>query len=336
MSSRSYADRAGRVEGVGVPGFSHLDERLNAVRAFIAEQLRSRSGSEKVAQLIDHVCSGSGKMLRPGLVMAAGEVIGPTSDKHIVVGGIVEMIHNATLLHDDVIDQGQKRRGLPTVNRLWDNESAVLLGDFMLSQVFKITGELDAETSRVIAGTTATVCEGELRQVTEKHNWRLNEAEYIDIITEKSASLLSSCCYLGALHSGASKQECESLAEFGLQCGIAFQIADDILDITGDEGKMGKSVGSDFDMEKPTLALIHYIRQAGEKERSDIERMLDGGLCGSRDVGQLLLSAGCVDYARRKAEEYVNRGLDALSDLKGGDERDLLAQVAKFMVYRAS
>ncbi|HUT47210.1 MAG TPA: polyprenyl synthetase family protein, partial [Sedimentisphaerales bacterium] len=222
-----------------VPAFRLICDQLNKVRDLINEQLTAPVNAGDINVLLEHISSRSGKMIRPGLVLLAGRCCGKITDNHIRVAAIVEIIHNATLLHDDVIDEGKQRRGLPTINSLWGNESAVLLGDFLLSRVFKMCADLESKVANVIATAAVRLCEGELRQVVQKHNWQLSETEYIDVITEKSAVLFSSSCMLGGLLAGASESQAQSLADFGLNAGIAFQITDDLLDIVGDESKTG-------------------------------------------------------------------------------------------------
>ena len=288
-SLRSKASAASGLPQSTVPSFRLIDEELGQVKRLIDKQLSE--APESVSRLLRSVNICSGKMIRPGLVLLSYRTMldgscakGLTTKKtesakktpklrksatsggiaasenqrnkqydSISIAAIVELIHNATLLHDDVIDGGQKRRGLPTVNSLWGNESAVLLGDFLLGKAFKICAGLEPEIADIIAGTAVRVCEGELRQVTERQNWQLSESEYIEIITEKSAALFSSCCLLGGHLAGASETQIRSLADFGLNTGIAFQITDDLLDIIGDESKTGKTPGSDID----NLSLIH-------------------------------------------------------------------------------
>lgn len=257
MSSR--AGISGGFPPCGVSAFRLIDDELGQVKELINEQLAGCS--EPVSRLLGTFSSCSGKMLRPGLVLLSYRVMRDgscvkrnkqydtrnTHDELIRIAAVIEMIHNAALLHDDVIDEGQKRRGLPTVNSLWGNESAVLLGDFLLSRVFKMCAELKPQFQKVIAATVVRTCEGELSQIIQRRNWQLSESEYIEIITEKSAALFSSCCHLGGLLAGASETQIRSLTCFGLNTGIAFQITDDLVDIIGDESKTGKTLGSDVD-----------------------------------------------------------------------------------------
>jgi len=258
-----------------------------------------------------------------------------TQYKAIRVAAIVEMIHNATLLHDDVIDEGQKRRGLPTINSLWGNESAVLLGDFLLSQVFKMCTDLEPKITNIIAAAATRTCEGELRQVIQRHNWQLNESEYIDIITEKSAAFFSSCCHLGALLVQATEAEVESLARFGLNAGIAFQITDDLLDLIGDESQTGKTVGSDVNKNKLTLAIIHLLRAVDQKEKSKLYNELNRSVGTSRNaLLKMLKSCDSLEYAHSRAQEFVDKAIQALTGLKQSQAKEALMETAKFMAHR--
>jgi octaprenyl-diphosphate synthase len=261
-----------------------------------------------------------------------------TQYEAIRVAAIVEMIHDATLLHDDVIDEGQRRRGQPTINSLWGNESAVLLGDFLLSRVFKMCAELEPREARVIAAAAIRICEGELRQIVQKRNWQLSESEYIDIITEKSAALFSSCCYLGGLLAQGTEKQVQSLAAFGLNVGIAFQITDDLLDIVGDESKTGKTLGRDADKNKLTLAVIHLLRAVDEEEKSAV---IDSYLERKNTqydkpaLVEMLSRYGSLEYARNRAQEFVAAAVRALAGLQESDAKKALIETAKFMASRA-
>jgi len=336
---------------------------------------KGRAGD--IDRLLEYVSSRSGKMIRPGLVLLSYRVVrdascekGLTAEKRLKlknsaisadsavkenecstqydirntqyeavrIAAIVEMIHNATLLHDDVIDEGQRRRGQPTINSLWGNESAVLLGDFLLGRVFKMCAELEPQVASVIAAAAIRICEGELRQVVQRRNWQLSESEYIDIITEKSAALFSSCCYLGGLSAQGTETQVQSLAAFGLNSGIAFQITDDLLDIVGDESKTGKTLGSDADKNKPTLAVIHLLRAVDEEEKSVV---IDSYLERKNTqydkpaLVEMLSHYGSLEYARNRAQEFVAGAVRALVGLQESDAKKALIETAKFMASRA-
>ena len=373
-SLRSRAGTSGGLPQSTVLSFKLIDGELGQVKRLIDEQLAE--AREPVSRLLGCANIHGGKMIRPGLVLlsyhavrdgsfekglaakksedaekspklrksansggsAASENIRNTQYDAIRVAAIVELIHNATLLHDDVMDGGQKRRGLPTVNSLWGNETAVLLGDFLLGKAFRICADLGPEITNIIAGTAVRVCEGELRQVTERRNWQLSEPEYIDIITEKSAALFSSCCLLGASLAGAGETQTQSLACYGLNAGIAFQITDDLLDIIGDESKTGKTLGSDIDKNKLTLAVIHLLRASDEREKiAVINSYLERDARREKEsLAEMLGRFGSLEYTRMRTQEFVTKALGALTELKEGRAKDALIETAKFIGQRAS
>ncbi|MEJ2705597.1 MAG: polyprenyl synthetase family protein [Sedimentisphaerales bacterium] len=333
-----------------VPALRLVAEPLKQVGKLIREQLSARrpaipglspSSSKArpadVNRLLEHIGGHSGKMIRPGLVLLAGHCCGGITDKHIQAAAIIEMMHNATLLHDDVIDEGRTRRGLPTVNSLWGNETAVLLGDLLLSRVFMMSAELGAPGAKVIAAAAVRLCEGELRQAVQKNDWRLSEPEYLDVITEKSAVLFSSACYLGGLLAQANGAHLGSLAEFGLNAGIAFQITDDLLDIVGDERRTGKTLGSDIDTHKLTLALIHLLRTVDETDSKAIIAPHIANRNTPRDreaLAKMLDRYGSLEYARSRTREFVGAATRALDDLEQNEARDALVEAAEFMADR--
>jgi len=323
-----------------VPAFKLINGQLSRVKELIEEQLavpdslKISSGAEKaMSNLRRQVIRG--KMLRPGLVLLSGACCGEITDVHIRVAAIVEMIHNATLLHDDVIDEGQKRRGEPTVNSLYGNEFAVLLGDFLLSRVFRMCADLEPRVTAVIAAATARTCEGELRQIIQKGNRRLSEPEYIDIITEKSAALFSSACLLGGLLSGASEEQLRRLSEFGLNTGIAFQITDDLLDIIGDENKTGKSLGSDIDKNKLTLALIHLLKEVSERERIAVIEELNAGSDNKQTLAEMLGHYGSLEYVCNRSQEFISKATASLTGLKESNAKEALIETARFVAGKA-
>ena len=316
--------------------FRRIDESLQRVRAIIRQSLQTTGAAREIAPLYEYLSARNGKMVRPGLVLLVGQCVGKVTDEHLQVAAMVEMIHDATLLHDDVIDDGHRRRGAPTVNSLWGNEPAVLLGDFVLSRVFKMAADLDPAVARVLAETAQRVCEGELRQVMQKRNWQLTEVEYIDIIMEKSASFFSGCCRLGALLAGASRDWIEAASSYGLSTGIAFQIMDDILDIAGDESRMGKQSQSDLDNSKPTLAVIHLLGHVRTQESETIRAMLKTPGRSRSQLALLLAENGSLEYAHERARQYVDEAIEALNGLPEGEARDALAETARLMVDRTT
>ncbi len=333
-----------------IPSFRLVAEPLSQVRSLIYQQLTAHGSSiaglgsfscksrpESVNCLLEYISGRSGKMIRPGLLLLAGLCCGEITDEHIRVAAILEMMHNATLLHDDVIDEGRVRRGMPTINSLWGNETAVLLGDLLLSRIFTMSAELESATAKIIAEAAVRLCEGELKQAVQKNKWQLSESEYFEAITEKSAILFSSACYLGGLLANASQSQMQSLAEFGLNAGIAFQMTDDLLDIVGDESKTGKTLGSDVGTRKLTLAVIHLLRTVDESEKNAIiDAYLENkDIQHDRDaLVKILDRCSSLEYARRRTREYIDAAIQYLDDLDKNDARDGLIETAEFIVNR--
>jgi len=332
MQLPANVDNSAAATRYDISAFGLIAEDLMKVRELIDEQL---SDSDiYISRLVEFFGKYRGKMIRPGLVLLAAAACGEIKQTHIHVAAIFEMIHSATLLHDDVIDEGQKRRGRATVNSIWGNESAVLLGDFLLSRVFKMCSELEPRFIKIISVAVSQTCEGELKQISQKQNLELSEAEYIDIISNKSASLFSSCCCLGGLLAGTDEKQANSLAEFGLNLGIAFQITDDLLDIIGDETKAGKSLGSDVDKQKLTLAVIHLLKQADKKDKKVLMKKLTDDEKGKKHLLEMLKSSQSLTYAKRRAREFADKAICSLACLKTSDAKDALIETAEFAISR--
>src|SRR5271170_5393063 len=214
-----------------------------------------------VQQLVDHCADFHGKRLRPALVLLSGKASGRITEAHAVLAAVVEMIHTATLVHDDVLDEATIRRHAATVNAEWGNETAVLLGDFLFTHAFHLAASLDSTRAcRWIGHSTNKVCEGEMQQVHHRGNLDLSENEYFEIIEGKTAELTAACCRLGASYADAPESTVAALDRYGRNLGIAFQIADDVLDIWGEERIAGKSLGTDLEKQKLTLPVIYLLR----------------------------------------------------------------------------
>jgi octaprenyl-diphosphate synthase len=305
-----------------------ISEDLKRVRQTIRDHLRPRPESRELMPLFDYLATSRGKMTRPILVLLAGKCFGPATDSHIHVAATVEMIHLATLLHDDIIDHGLMRRGRPTVNRLWGNECAVLCGDVLLSRVLGMVTDLGPAVSGVLAETTLQVCLGEIRQTLQKGNWCIDESEYTAIITRKTASFFSGCCRLGALLAGADDDHVDALARYGLHAGIAFQIADDLLDINGSEHKAGKMTQNDLAQETPTLPIVHLLGILGGKNTEKVSAVLARCRESRQGLRDTLQRYGSLSYAYDKAQEHVDIAIGALADIPAGNARDALARIA--------
>ncbi len=311
-----------------------IEEELAQVRVVIARQMVTPFGS--INRLLRDVSAGSGKMLRPALVLLCGHCCENLNPRHITLAAMAELIHTASLLHDDVLDQAMTRRKKTTVNVLHGNEAAVLLGDYLLSRVFALGMEFDdPRIGRIFSSTAMALCQGELLQNVQRQNWQLDEAIYMEIIRGKTAELFGACCSLGALAAGADQRKEDSLRQYGIQLGLAFQITDDVLDIAGGEDSAGKTLGTDLDKRKPTLPVIHALRSASGDQKAELLRLLAGPADRPKLIGLLQECQGLA-YARSTALDLCRKaiqGLDAFSDTPA---RSALIRLAQGIVGRSS
>ena len=311
-----------------------IAEHLDQVSRLFDEELEC--DLPFVRDLCKHVSRYRGKMLRPALVLLAGQASGGVAREHITLGAVSEMVHIATLVHDDVLDEGRVRRGLPTVNALQGNEAAVLLGDYLISHAFHLCSSLDSQyASRLIGSTTNTVCEGELLQVQHRGNLKLTEEEYREIIFRKTASLTSTCCILGAKYADADAQMIAAFEGFGWDLGVAFQIIDDVLDISGNDEEMGKTLGRDLDEDKLTLPLIHLINQGALPDREEALHILSNGYGDRAErIRKLVVRNESLSYAIESARRQVRSAVHRLADLPESDAKNSLIGMAEFVLQR--
>jgi len=315
--------------------YAPIAAELAEVEALLRSELRS--DYPFVDELVRYGCLLGGKRLRPALLLltakAAGERV--TRDQ-ITLAAVVEMIHTATLVHDDVLDEAQIRRHLATVNARWDNEASVLLGDFLFTHAFYLASTLDSvQGCRLIGRATNIVCEGELRQKGSRGNFLLGEAEYLEIIEAKTAELTAVSCRLGALFSGAAEKVAIELDGFGRDLGIAFQIADDLLDVLGEEQTTGKSLGTDLEKQKPTLPIIRALELATTADRRAILDLVGGGDCRADSLAPYLERYEAVEYARQQAQSFADRARRRLDVLRPSPARQVLSAMAEFVVSRS-
>jgi octaprenyl-diphosphate synthase len=271
------------------------------------------------------------------LVLLSAKATGTIQQEHIVLAAVVEMIHTATLIHDDVLDEAVVRRHLATVNARWDNEASVLLGDFLFTHAFYLASTLPSTLAcRTIGRSTNIVCEGEIRQKGSRGDYSLSEDDYLGIVEAKTAELCACSCRLGAHFAGASPETVESLDSFGRDLGIAFQIVDDLLDVTGDESEMGKSLGTDLNKQKPTLPLIRALELADVAERGRLVAAIESDDVRQRAdlLGELLNSFGALEYTQDKALFFAERAHSHLDDLEQSDAVRTLRLMSQFVIRR--
>lgn len=310
------------------------DDLVRVDAAFTAELA---SDIPSVANLLKYVARFRGKMLRPVLLLLSGRAVGTLSNDHVTLAAVVEMVHMATLVHDDVLDEAELRRKGATINHLKGNEAAVMLGDLLISHAFHLCSSLDSQSaSRLIGRTTNQLCEGELLQIDQRNNLELSEETYFAIIHRKTAALVGAACELGAVHAGATAEQTDALRKYGIGIGTAFQIQDDLLDLTGDVREVGKTLGLDIERTKLTLPLIHFLRTAPKEHRELLRSLLRSADADKVEkIRNLVLPSGSLAFARERAEALVAEARAALTVLPEGPAREALDLAARFVVARA-
>jgi len=314
--------------------YGPIAEDLLAVEELLRGELRS--DDPFVDELVKHAFRLGGKRLRPALVLLSAQATGKTVRDHIVLAAVLEMIHTATLVHDDVLDEASVRRHRETINAANDNEASVLVGDFLFTHAFYLASSLETTFAcQTIGRATNAVCAGEMRQIRTRGNFGLSEPEYISIIEAKTAELCACCCRLGAHYAGATAEREHALDRFGRHLGIAFQIADDLLDLVGDEVSMGKSLGTDLEKQKPTLPLIRLLAESTSDERAELVELLSsGGAVARQTIDDRLQRSDAVQYTLDKARWYARQAADDTRQLPPGPARDALATLAEMVVTR--
>jgi octaprenyl-diphosphate synthase len=309
---------------------------LEDVERVLAQTLANPAPA--VAELVRHVSQYRGKRLRPALLLLVARSCGRVTPAHHVLGAVVEMIHTATLVHDDVLDAASVRRHVATVNAAWGNQASVLLGDYLFTHAFHLSATLgDARACRIIGESTNRVCEGELRQGLERGNLELTEADYLDIIDGKTAELIACCGRLGALFSGVPAETVEGMARYGRGLGTAFQIADDLLDLVGEERTVGKSLGTDLEQQKMTLPLIRLLDRAPAPLAARLRQTLASPGNHKREaLGPYLAGSDALDYAYRRAEDFAGRARAELACLPPSPCREILESLCTRVVHRSS
>ncbi len=313
--------------------YAAVQRDLEEVERVLARTLQS--SRPFVAQLLQHLRSYAGKRLRPALLLLTARACGRVLPAHHTLAAVVEMIHTATLVHDDVLDSAIIRRHVATVNAGWGNQSSVLLGDFLFTHAFYLASSVDAQACRIIGEATNRVCEGELQQTSQRGNLQLREEEYLDMIDGKTAELTACCCRLGALYSGSSQEVVESLTRYGRRLGIAFQIADDLLDLLGEERTTGKSLGTDLEQQKLTLPIIHLLHEAPAETVSRLHHVLQSPGNHKREaLRPYLLDSDALTYARSRAEQFAAQAQAELACLEPSPYRTILDSLTEQVVHR--
>lgn len=320
---------------------------LNDIRDLVREDLeqldetihaRLASDVILVNQVAHYIVGGGGKRLRPLLVLIAARACGYTGPHHVDAAAIVEFIHTATLLHDDVVDHSELRRGKDTANSLFGNEASVLVGDFLYSRAFQMMTEIGiVRIMEVLANASNLIAEGEVLQLMNCNDPDTTEHRYLEVIRRKTAMLFEAGTRIPAILAGQSVQVEDSLAEFGQRLGVAFQLVDDLLDYQAEADEMGKNVGDDLAEGKPTLPLIHAMVNGDEAQRALIRGAIENG--GLDDLGSIrdaIESTGGLEYTARLARQEADAAVKALAQIPDSAYRDALATLADIAVERSN
>ncbi len=317
---------------------SVVESDFLAVNEFIVDQLYSEV--ELVENIGHYIVDAGGKRLRPLLVLLSARACGIDSDRHIAMAAVIEFIHTATLLHDDVVDMSTLRRGRPTVNAQWNNPSSVLVGDFIYSRAFQILVRIgDMRIMEIMADTTNKIAEGEVLQLISKSNPDSTESDYMRVIEHKTAILFQAAGQCGSLLAGADEAVASALRQYGRHLGIAFQLIDDVLDYAGDATSLGKNVGDDLAEGKPTLPLVYAMAHADAHALQLIRRSLVEEQVSENDlhdVIQIVGSSGALEYTRDLAEEQADMARSCLKLLPESEYRNTLFELVDFAINRSS
>ncbi len=307
---------------------------MEAVNRLIRERLAS--DVVLINQISEHIIAAGGKRLRPMLVLLAARALGYRGVDHLQMAAIIEFIHTSTLLHDDVVDESDLRRGRKTANALWGNAASVLVGDFLYSRSFQLMVELDRmPVMRILANTTNAIAEGEVLQLLHVHNPDTDEAAYLRVIERKTAVLFAAATRLGALLAGATEAQQAAMERFGLALGYAFQIADDVLDYTADASTLGKNLGDDLAEGKATLPLIHALTRVDASTRARIATAIEQGDTGALpEIVDAIRASGSLEYSQRIARRYADEAIAALDTLPESPQLAALRGLAVYSVER--
>jgi octaprenyl-diphosphate synthase len=313
-----------------------IEEDLKTLESSIQELIATRVSFIK--EIVNYIIKSGGKRVRPILVILTAKLCGYKNEKHISYAAIIEVIHTATLLHDDVVDNAQTRRGSSTANIVWGNEPSVLVGDFLYSKSFELMAEDgNHEILKTISKATTALSEGEILELLKTSDIDTREEEYFEIIGNKTAVLFSAACEIGAILSNIDKEKRLSLKNFGYNLGIAFQLTDDMLDYISCDNILGKHVGTDLKEGKVTLPLIHTLKLTNEKEKTSIKKVLDKNKVTIKDferVRNIILKYGGIDYTSTIAKQYINTAKNFLNIFQTSPYKNALLSLADYMLKR--
>lgn len=314
--------------------YAPIAEDMTAVNGVIRHKLQS--DVPLVNQIADYIIAAGGKRMRPALVLLFARAYGYQGTAHHELAAIVEFIHTATLLHDDVVDESSLRRGRQTANALFGNAPSVLVGDFLYSRAFQMMVTIGRmPVMSILADATNVIAEGEVLQLLNMHDADVTEERYLQVIRSKTAKLFEAAAALGVLITGATDANVEAAAEYGRSLGTAFQLVDDVLDYSGNSGDIGKNVGDDLREGKPTLPLIYAMANGSEAQRLLVKSCIESGDTSQFDVVlEAINDSGALNYTMRQAEKFAHAAAQAVQPLPHSQFKDSLLELCAFAVDR--
>lgn len=316
----------------------NLKQLLAADMAIVDQVIRTRLHSEValVSQVGEYIINSGGKRLRPALVVLSAQAFGYSGKHHYDLAAVVEFIHTATLLHDDVVDESELRRGRATASALFGNAASVLVGDFLYSRAFQMMVDVgDMRVMQTLADATNTIAEGEVLQLLNCHDANVDAGNYLHVIHCKTAKLFEAAMRLGAILSGADQASEQAAVLYGMHLGTAFQLVDDVLDYSGDAKEIGKSLGDDLAEGKPTLPLIYAMQHGSPEQAAMVRSAIEQGDLGRfADVLQVIQQTGALDYTRQQAKHEAEAACAALAILPDTQYKQSLLELAQFAAAR--
>ncbi len=316
--------------------FNYYGEDLNRVEEHM--QMCLRSEVRLIHEIVDHIIGSGGKRFRPLMLLASSGLCGYTGERRFPMSVVIEFVHTATLLHDDVIDHAKIRRGKTSANNIWGNAASVLVGDFLYSTAFKLmTADGNLDIMRLISAATNSMSEGEVFQLVKCGDIDITEDEYLLIIQKKTSFLISAACTVGGILGGAGETDIKALTDFGMKIGSAFQITDDTLDYLANEEEFGKSVGQDLQEGKITLPLIHTLGKCSPAERKLIKKAIGRKTLSSETIAGvtfLIRKYGGAGYALDKARQYIEGGKEFLRHFGDSEDKTALLTISDYILER--
>jgi len=315
--------------------YSLVADDRQAVDALIRQRLHS--DVVLINQISHYIINSGGKRMRPVLVLLSARAFGYSGTDHLELAAVIEFIHTATLLHDDVVDASELRRGRDTANAVWGNEASVLVGDFLYSRAFQMMVSIKSmRVMEILAQATNTIAEGEVKQLLNIHNIETTEEVYLDVIRSKTAKLFESAAQLGAVLAGRSAEEEQALADYGMYLGTAFQLIDDALDYSSSAEELGKNIGDDLAEGKPTLPLLYTLHNGNEAQRALIRSVIEeGGKDRINEVVAAIESTGAIAYTSRSAQIEADKAIARLAILPDSPYKEALTALAQYAVSRS-